>query len=208
MVYVPSSFLGKVLHQCGLDAHLIKTVKLGLPHVDLLKRTACARSRIGSDTTVVFGYRGAASYHKGMYFLFRVIRELPEDVKNGCRFIFRGPDTTASLPNVLIYPPYSPKDLPKYCDEYDIGILPHLWFENSPVTLLEHLAAGKPVVTARLGGVEDYISEGLNGWLFEAGNVHALTSTICGIVNNFPLLPEVDKTIVNTAADFLESLPP
>ncbi len=64
------------------------------------------------------------------------------------------------MKSIKIYPEYNVDNLVDYIDEYDIGILPHLWFENSPVTMLEHLASGKPVLSSDLGGVSDYIGEG------------------------------------------------
>jgi len=41
--------------------------------------------------------------------------------------------------------------------EYDVGILPHIWFDNSPLVMWEHLHAGKPVIAAKLGGAADTI---------------------------------------------------
>jgi glycosyltransferase involved in cell wall biosynthesis len=44
--------------------------------------------------------------------------------------------------------------------------------------LLEAFAAGKPVIGARIGGIPEMIDEGVNGFLFEPGNVAELASMI------------------------------
>lgn len=53
-------------------------------------------------------------------------------------------------------------------------IVPSEWYENAPISILEALAFGKPVVGARIGGIPEMIDEGVNGYLFEPGNVDNL----------------------------------
>ena len=48
-------------------------------------------------------------------------------------------------------------------------IVPSEWYENAPISVLEALAFGKPVVGARIGGIPEMIDEGVNGYLFELG---------------------------------------
>ena len=50
-------------------------------------------------------------------------------------------------------------------------IMPSEWYENAPLSILEAFAYGKPVIGARIGGVPEMIDEGVNGFLFEPGNV-------------------------------------
>lgn len=89
-------------------------------------------------------------------------------------------------------------------DEYDVGVSPHLWFENSPVSVLEHLACGKPVLAADIGGVEDYIREDETGWLFEAGNMASFHDKILTILENG--IPEIPGGLLNTFESFLVEL--
>jgi glycosyltransferase involved in cell wall biosynthesis len=57
-------------------------------------------------------------------------------------------------------------------------ILPSEWYENSPISVLESLAMGKPVVGARIGGIPEMVRDGETGWLFESGNVDALEAAM------------------------------
>jgi glycosyltransferase involved in cell wall biosynthesis len=49
--------------------------------------------------------------------------------------------------------------------------------EGTPVTLLEAMAAGTPVVAARVGGIPDVVSE-TDAWLVEADRPEALAHAV------------------------------
>jgi glycosyltransferase involved in cell wall biosynthesis len=57
-------------------------------------------------------------------------------------------------------------------------VLPSVWYENYPMSLLEAGALGKPVVGTRLGGIPEIIFDGENGFLAEPGNAHDLREKI------------------------------
>jgi glycosyltransferase involved in cell wall biosynthesis len=50
--------------------------------------------------------------------------------------------------------------------------------EGTPVTIIEALAAARPVVATRVGGVPDVVDEGETGFLVRAGDTHALAERI------------------------------
>jgi glycosyltransferase involved in cell wall biosynthesis len=57
-------------------------------------------------------------------------------------------------------------------------IVPSDWYENAPISVLEALAFGKPVVGARIGGIPEMINDGVNGFLFEPGNIYDLNTKL------------------------------
>ncbi len=57
-------------------------------------------------------------------------------------------------------------------------VLPSEWYENAPISVLESLAMGKPVIGARIGGIPEMVCDGETGWLFESGNVDALETAM------------------------------
>lgn len=48
-------------------------------------------------------------------------------------------------------------------------VIPSIWYENMPFSLLEALAHGCPVVASKIGGLPEIIKIGYNGWLCQPG---------------------------------------
>ncbi len=57
-------------------------------------------------------------------------------------------------------------------------VLPSEVYENNPLTILEALSLGIPVLGSDMGGIPELIMPGFNGLLFEAGNVQDMRSKI------------------------------
>lgn len=55
-------------------------------------------------------------------------------------------------------------------------VLPSLWYENFPLTLVEAFAAGLPVIASRIGALAELVDDGRTGLLFEPGDAAALTA--------------------------------
>lgn len=63
-------------------------------------------------------------------------------------------------------------------------IIPSLWPENMPLTMLEAMAQSKVVVASRLGGLPEIIQDGQNGFLFTAGNQAQLKNILENLENS------------------------
>jgi glycosyltransferase involved in cell wall biosynthesis len=74
-------------------------------------------------------------------------------------------------------------------DEYDVGVMTHVWFDNLPLVMLEHASAGKFVVSARLGGPADWIEPPRNGLLYAAGHPDELTRCITDLATGAVAIP-------------------
>lgn len=65
----------------------------------------------------------------------------------------------------------------------DIFVLPS-FREGAPNALLEAMAAGLATVSSRIGGVEDLVADGETGLMFPAGDTHALTEALSGLMED------------------------
>lgn len=55
-------------------------------------------------------------------------------------------------------------------------LMPSIWYENFPRTLVEAFACGLPVIASRLGAMAALIEDGKTGLLFEPGNAQDLAA--------------------------------
>jgi glycosyltransferase involved in cell wall biosynthesis len=53
-------------------------------------------------------------------------------------------------------------------------VMPSVWYENFPLTLLEAFANGLPVIASRIGALRELVEHGCTGLLFEPGSAQDL----------------------------------
>jgi glycosyltransferase involved in cell wall biosynthesis len=68
--------------------------------------------------------------------------------------------------------------LRQYIERAAFSVVPSIWYENQPATILETYAVGRPVIGSRLGGIPELIDERHTGLLFEPGNASDLAEKI------------------------------
>ena len=79
-----------------------------------------------------------------------------------------------SVPNIETLGYVSGQGLTELIAHARAVVVPSEWYENCPMTVLEAKAAGTPVIGARIGGIPELIRDGVDGILFESGNVEDL----------------------------------
>ena len=84
-------------------------------------------------------------------------------------------------------------------------VFPSVWPENMPLALLESLAQGKIIIASRVGGLPEIIKDKENGFLFKAGDIKELETTIKTV---YELKPEDLKKIRFRARESAQTLDP
>lgn len=72
----------------------------------------------------------------------------------------------------------------------DVYVLPSLMPDSLPTTVLEAMAAGKPVVATRTGGASEMVVDGKTGYLVEAGDINAASGRIASLLQSENLRTE------------------
>ena len=75
-----------------------------------------------------------------------------------------------------------PNELERVYSDAGLLVLPTLWMENCPVSVLEAFAHGRAVVATRIGGVPELIEDGRTGALFERGDDSELGARLVGLL--------------------------
>ena len=99
----------------------------------------------------------------------------------------------------------SREDIPELMSALDVFVLSSER-EGLPVAMLEAMAASKPVVATRVGGIPEVIRDGHNGLLVPPRNVHRLSEAICALLKSSTLRETIGNNGYSTVkSDFSAS---
>jgi glycosyltransferase involved in cell wall biosynthesis len=74
-------------------------------------------------------------------------------------------------------------DVPALLRTFDLAVCSSN-FEGSPLTILEYMEAGLPVVSTRVGGVPDLVEDGVTGLLVDPGDPAALAGALAKLLGD------------------------
>lgn len=74
--------------------------------------------------------------------------------------------------------------------------------ETAPMAIIEAMAAGKPVVATRVGGVADLVEDGRSGFVVEPGDQRAFARRIVEVLNNAEMRRRMGKRAHQLAKRF------
>ena len=97
----------------------------------------------------------------------------------------------------------SSADLGRELARVKCTVLPSECYENGPLSLLESMAAGVPVVGADIGGIPEHIADGVDGLLFRPGDAADLAAALLRAVDLGPAAGQAARA----KAENLYSLP-
>ena len=79
----------------------------------------------------------------------------------------------------------------------DLFILPS-YFEGLPMSILEAISYGMPVIATNVGSIDEAVKDGVNGYLIEAGDINALEDCLHSAIND-PSFEKMGKASRNLA---------
>ncbi len=99
------------------------------------------------------------------------------------------------------YPGYLADVAPLYAASH-IGVIPSVVAEAFPLTALEMMAHGLPVVASDAGGLRETVIDGVTGFLVPPGDEHALAARINELVTDPALRTRMAEAARQRAAEF------
>jgi glycosyltransferase involved in cell wall biosynthesis len=194
----PSRFLrDKLLASGAFEPHTLVYSDNGLrsDHVRALEKTADSLGRVR------FGFVGSLVWYKGGEVLLEAMRELrdapvvlhvhgeftPESDEHHARLAELAGD------NVVFHGRFDNDRLAEIYSELDVLVVPSLWFENSPITIHEAHLLRTPVVASGIGGMAEYVRDGIDGLHFPVGDAVALARVLRRFVGDPELIGELSR---------------
>ena len=196
-----SQAMKRTLVTAGYPEEMIDVVHQAMPE-DWAIWDALGRDRTpgrGGDRLTV-GFFGSAFPHKGPSLLVDAAQTASADI----RVVIHGeipPAFASHLRDrdtrgcVEIRGGFSHDDLPRLLAGVDVAVIPSLWWDCAPLMVSECLAGRVPVVAARVGGIPDFVDDGVNGLLFEGRDAADLAATLDRLADEPGLLERLQAGI-------------
>lgn len=181
----PSEFLKNKFIEFGQDSSKIKI----LPNF-LFKKGGTNETKLEESTVNSYLlYFGRISEEKGLMTLLEAAKLMPEI---SIRIVGNGPQksdlfnkiTMERLANIKLLDYKTGAELEKEILGARAVILPSVWYENYPLSVLEALGYGKLVIASRLGGLPEIIKDKETGFLFNPGDAADLARVVKDIWND------------------------
>jgi glycosyltransferase involved in cell wall biosynthesis len=177
VVISPSTFLRDRLGEGGMAADRIEVIP---NFVD-----ASGTPATEPGTSVL--YAGRLSHEKGVDLLIRAVAGTSLEV----RVAGTGPEEgrLMALARELGAPVTFLGHLARPALQEELAralavVVPSTWPENCPLIVLEAMAAGRPLVASRVGGLPELARDGEEGVLVEAGNVEELRAALLALAGD------------------------
>jgi len=128
-----------------------------------------------------FLFVGRLSIEKGIMLLIEVFRNIPSIlyIAGDGPLLEEIRKNITQIPNIILLGNLSQEDVELEMRRCTALIFPSIWFEGMPMTIIEALAVGTPVIASNLGAMSSMISNEKNGLHFTANDPKDLKKQIC-----------------------------
>ena len=139
------------------------------------------------NSPYTFLFLGIITKQKGIYDLVKVIGLNKEQLCGKFKLIIAGCGNVNMLNEMIDQ--FDIHDLVEYkgwvsgnekdqlIKNADVFILPS-YFEGLPISILEAMSFGKPIISTRVGGIPEVVETGVNGILVDAGNFNEIFAAL------------------------------
>ncbi|MBE6309980.1 MAG: glycosyltransferase [Bacteroidales bacterium] len=163
----PSAFMAQKMEQGGFDKSKLKVI---CNFVDPIKLDVL-KNMPTDKREQYYLYVGRLSEEKGVKTLLEVASKLPYRLKvaGGGPLLDELKIKYANKGNIEFLGHQNASQVSELLASAVVSVVPSECYENNPLSAIESLCAGTPVIGAKIGGVPELIGEG-DGFIFESGN--------------------------------------
>ena len=201
----PSQFLLDYHRTRGLRAGSGVVVHNGIPLPEGAVLAKASRKK-GNVTRFLLMCR--LTPEKGVRVILQAMTRLPRDIPVELAVAGRGEladevrVAAAADPRITFHGFVNGEAKERLLVESDYMLLPSLWYENAPVTMVEAAAYGLGLIGSRIGGIPEFMDEGGTGLLCEPGDVDDFARTMSGVATGALTLTDFEARSAALASRF------
>jgi glycosyltransferase involved in cell wall biosynthesis len=209
----PSAYALERYVEWGIPRERIRHTPHGRPPVDVEPEASARRNR--------FGFFGQLTASTGADVLLKAIARLggdfdghvwlhgvdlddsPEQFRAALRDL-----TDSAGDRVTAVGQYRPSELSKLMSQVDWVVVPSIWWEPGPLTVLDAFQHGRPVLCSDMGGTSEEVTDEVNGLFFRRADPASLAGVMRRAAGDQALWERLSAGIrpVKTMADHVVSL--
>lgn len=160
-------------------------------------------------------YSGRLAKEKGILNLVEAFTNLIKNSKgneklNGIRLYIAGdgPEREniekkikdSKLENRIVLLGYlNQKDLREFTRKCSFLVIPSIWYENGPYSVIETQAIGKAIIGANIGGIPEMVQDNVNGLIYEYDDINELEDKMKKLFESPELVDYFGKSAKNFA---------
>jgi glycosyltransferase involved in cell wall biosynthesis len=186
---------------------------MDLSYVERLPKTPAGRLR--------FGYVGSIIKTKGVHVLVDAFLRAVTGRVDLELHVFGAPnrwtrgymdelvEKTRHCPFVTFHGRFDNREISRVLQQFDVLVLPSIWFENAPLTLNEAAISGTPILVSDRGGMLEFVRHNNYGWTFKLGDAADLAEKMHRLADDPALVPTLGgnppriKAVAANAAELL-----
>lgn len=181
-----------------------KTPKIVVENYSTIHKE-CLRRKKNQKKNILF--LGFITELKGCFDIPEIAKKVIEKNEN-VKFVLAGSGEIGKLQEIIAekgisqyfsFPGWVKKDeKEKLLVNADIFFLPS-YTEAMPMSILEAMGYGLPIVTTNVGGIPQLVEEGKNGYMTEPGNIDCFVDIILRLIENDELIYSMGKESIEKA---------
>jgi glycosyltransferase involved in cell wall biosynthesis len=188
-------FLAGILTRHGVDATRIKVLPYGVDVEYQPDRVSVPR-RFSEENPLRLGFIGQLADIKGVHLILEAISLLGSRRSLISLQVYGQPDRESPYfrklqrmageagKSVRFKGTFPHETIGEILRSIHFLVVPSLWYESTPLVLCSALSAGIPVLVSKLGGMTEIVEDGIDGFLFRAGDAKELCRILESLLEN------------------------
>jgi glycosyltransferase involved in cell wall biosynthesis len=199
----PSRFLLKMHQEAGLQAARHVVIHNGIP-----QDRAARRGPIDGERRCRFVMLTRLTVEKGVDVVLDAVAKIPRILPIEVMIAGTGPlegrvrEAAENDPRITFLGFVDGAAKTELFSQAGFLLLPSLWYENAPVTILEAAAHGLAVLASDIGAIPEFVQPNQTGFLFAPGDSTALAKLMERMVRDPDILPNLKAKTAAVARQF------